>query len=66
MQLTINGEVRELSDCSTVKQLLESLQITATRVAVEVNLEIVPRATYGERTLQDGDKIEIVHFVGGG
>ena len=66
MHLTVNGEVHELPDNSTVRQLLEGLQITATRVAVEVNLEIVPRATYAERTLQDGDKIEIVHFVGGG
>lgn len=66
MQLTVNGEARELPDNSTVKHLLENLQLAATRVAVEVNLEIVPRATYAERTLQDGDKIEIVHFVGGG
>lgn len=66
MQLMVNGEARELPDNSTVKHLLENLQLAATRVAVEVNLEIVPRATYAERTLQDGDKIEIVHFVGGG
>ncbi len=66
MQLTVNGEVHELPDNSTVRQLLEGLQISATRVAVEVNLEIVPKATYAERTLQDGDRIEIVHFVGGG
>ena len=66
MQLTVNGEKREIADSSTVADLLAALQITATRVAVEVNLEIVPKAGYAERTLQDGDKIEIVHFVGGG
>ncbi len=66
MQLTVNGEKREIADSSTVADLLAALQITATRVAVEVNLEIVPKAGYAERTLQDGDTIEIVHFVGGG
>ena len=66
MQLTVNGENREIADNSTVSDLLAALQITATRVAVELNLEIVPKAGYAERTLQDGDKIEIVHFVGGG
>jgi len=66
MQLIVNGENREIADNSTVSDLLAALQITATRVAVELNLEIVPKAGYAERTLQDGDKIEIVHFVGGG
>jgi sulfur carrier protein len=66
MQITINGETRQVSEGSTVRQLLDELQITATRVAVEVNLAIVPKAGYAEHTLQDGDAIEIVHFVGGG
>lgn len=66
MQVTINGEIRGLNDGTTVRQLLEELQIPLTRVAVELNLAIVPKAGYAEQTLQDGDKIEIVHFVGGG
>ena len=66
MQITVNGETRQAADGTTIRQLLEELQIPQTRVAVEINLEIAPKATYGERTLQDGDKIEIVHFVGGG
>lgn len=66
MNITVNGEQRLASDGTTVRQLLEELQIPLTRVAVEINLEIAPKATYAERTLQDGDKIEIVHFVGGG
>jgi thiamine biosynthesis protein ThiS len=66
MNISINGEMRQVADGSTVRQLLDELQIAATRVAVEVNLEIVAKAGYAERTLQDGDKIEIVHFVGGG
>ena len=66
MQVIINGEARQLVDGITVSLLLEELQIPATRVAVELNLEIVPKADFAERTVQDGDKIEIVHFVGGG
>jgi thiamine biosynthesis protein ThiS len=66
MQLTVNGEKREIAGGSTVADLLAALQISATRVAVELNLEIVPKADFARRTLQDGDKIEIVHFVGGG
>lgn len=66
MQVVINGEMRQLTDGTTVGQLLEELQIPVTRVAVERNLEIVPKAGYAEQTLQDGDRIEIVHFVGGG
>jgi thiamine biosynthesis protein ThiS len=66
MKLTVNGEILELADCCSVRQLLDNLQITATRVAVELNQDIVPKARYTEQSLQDGDKIEIVHFVGGG
>ncbi|MGB4599726.1 MAG: sulfur carrier protein ThiS [Trichlorobacter sp.] len=66
MQVTINGEIRQLNAGTTVRLLLDQLQIQATRVAVELNQEIVPKAGYAERTLQDGDKLEIVHFVGGG
>jgi len=66
MKLTVNGEILELADGCSVRQLLDNLQITATRVAVELNQDIVPKARYTEQSLQDGDKIEIVHFVGGG
>jgi thiamine biosynthesis protein ThiS len=66
MHVSINGEKREVATGSTVRQLLDELQISATRVAVEVNLEIVPKTAYAGHTLHDDDKIEIVHFVGGG
>lgn len=66
MKIIVNGEERQLNAGTSVQQLLEELQIPLTRVAVEINLDIVPKAAYAERTLQDGDKIEIVHFVGGG
>lgn len=66
MTITVNGEERQATDGATVRRLLDELQIPVVRVAVEVNLEIVPKAAYDQHTLQDGDKIEIVHFVGGG
>ena len=66
MTITVNGEARNLAEGLTIRQLLDELQIPVVRVAVEVNLEIVPKAGYEQHTLQDGDKIEIVHFVGGG
>tara|TARA_R110000751_G_scaffold188_8_gene884 strand:- start:13177 stop:14316 length:1140 start_codon:yes stop_codon:yes gene_type:complete len=66
MRLTINGEDRIIENATTVADLLEQLQITATKVAVERNLEIVPKTSYGATPLGDGDKLEIVHFIGGG
>lgn len=65
MQIKINGEDREISS-KTVIDLLESLGIDPKRVAVELNMEILPKVEYSEKTIADGDKIEIVHFVGGG
>lgn len=65
MQIQINGEYREVSS-KTVVDLLESLGIDPKRVAVELNMEILPKAEYSEKAIADGDKIEIVHFVGGG
>ncbi len=66
MTITVNGEARQTACGLTVRQLLDELKIPVSRVAVEVNLEIVPKAAYDQHTLQDGDKLEIVHFVGGG
>jgi thiazole synthase len=66
MRLTINGEDRTIENATTVADLLEQLQISATKVAVERNLEIVPKTSYGATPLGDGDKLEIVHFIGGG
>ncbi|HEY3308377.1 MAG TPA: sulfur carrier protein ThiS [Desulfuromonadaceae bacterium] len=66
MQVLLNGDTVDIRDKSTIAELLEQLQIGRERVAVEVNLEIVPKADYGKHALTAGDKIEIVHFVGGG
>lgn len=65
MQIFINGENRDVSE-KTVLALLESLGIDPRRVAVELNMDILPKAEYTEKTIADGDRIEIVHFVGGG
>jgi len=65
MRLVINAEERELS-ASTLDALIEELGMKGDRVAVELNREIVPRANWSATTLKDGDRLEIVHFVGGG
>jgi len=69
MKLLINGEVREFSDAPvpfTLAALIEKLGMKADRVAVELNRDIAPRERWSETTLSEGDKLEIVHFVGGG
>ena len=63
MRLTINGEDRTIETAATVADLLGELGITATKVAVERNLEIVPKTAYGDTALADGDKLEIVHLL---
>jgi thiamine biosynthesis protein ThiS len=66
MTLSINGEPRNFPSGLTVASLVAHLGMKADRVAVELNLEIVPRSNWDTTALQDGDKLEIVHFVGGG
>lgn len=66
MRLTVNGEVREAPDQATLADLLASLGIESGRVAVERNLEIAPKSLWGEIVLAEGDRVEIVQFVGGG
>jgi thiamine biosynthesis protein ThiS len=65
MKVTINGEVHEI-DGQSMLQLLEGLSIDPRKVAVERNMEILPKGEYAATLLADGDNIEIVHFVGGG
>jgi thiazole synthase len=66
VKLQVNGEERDVRDALTVHALLEGLSIDPRRVAVEVNLSVIPRARFAETRLREGDRIEIVHFVGGG
>ncbi len=66
MQITVNGEPRTIDDGSTVADLVRTLGLVPERVAVEVNEELVRRATYADSPLTDGDRVEIVTLVGGG
>ena len=66
MNLTINGVNREHAEKVTLTVLIESLGMNAGRIAVELNLSIVPKNDWETTELKDGDKLEIVHFVGGG
>jgi thiamine biosynthesis protein ThiS len=66
MRLIINGETRTFAELGDVAALVAALKLDPRKVAVERNLEIVPRSTYAQVGLCEGDRIEIVHFVGGG
>lgn len=62
----VNGEKKEIPDDLKLSGLLEWLKLPGDRVAVERNLEIVPRNLWRETPMRDGDRLEVVHFVGGG
>jgi thiamine biosynthesis protein ThiS len=66
MRLTINGDERQLPSVATITELVAALELDTRKVAVERNLEIVPRSLHAETPVADGDRIEIVHFIGGG
>ena len=66
MKITLNGEARQLEQPQSLRGLLQSIGLDPAKIAVERNLEIVPRSLYGATALADGDRIEIVQFVGGG
>ncbi len=66
MRLSINGEAREVVGVGDVAGLIAHLGLDMRKLAIERNLEIVPRSCYDATPLADGDRIEIVHFIGGG
>lgn len=66
IDLTINGEARQVSGGQTLAQLLDELNVNRQQVAVEVNAELVPRESHEAHALANGDKVEIVTLVGGG
>ncbi len=66
MNLELNGEDRAFSGVSNLAQLVAELGLDPRKVAIELNLEIVPRSAYQMTAVADGDRIEIVHFIGGG
>ena len=66
MEITLNGKAYPLSTTTTIEELLNQLQLDCQQVVVEYNQHIIPRQRHGETRLEDGDALEIVHFVGGG
>lgn len=64
--VTVNGDERRLQCSISVWEFLETLELNPKKVAVERNMEIVPKSTFRDVLLQDGDQLEIVHFIGGG
>jgi sulfur carrier protein len=66
MQIILNGESTFVDENTTITQLIEQLQFTGKRIAVEINEAIVPRSAHVNTLLREGDKVEIVHAIGGG
>jgi sulfur carrier protein len=66
MQIVVNGTPRDVPAGLSIASLLEDLRIEPKQVAVEVNLELVPRGRHAEHTLSPGDRLEVVTLVGGG
>jgi sulfur carrier protein len=66
VQIRLNGEAKDVDDGSTLQSLVEQLALAPERLAVELNHEVVRRTDWPRVELSDGDRVEIVHFVGGG
>jgi len=66
MNITLNGKSHTVENQCTIEQLIEQLDLAGKRVAVEVNLDIIPRSEHAQHQLQDDDKVEVVHAIGGG
>ena len=66
MLIQINGESREVPEAITLTELIRNLSLAPERLAIELNRQVIRRAAWTETRLQEGDRLEIVHFVGGG
>ena len=66
MQIYLNGEEKQIPDGLDMAGLIEMLELTGQRIAVEVNEELVPRSTFAGHALNSDDRVEIIHAVGGG
>lgn len=66
MRIQVNDETREVSDRATLSDLIRQLALAPERLAVELNRRVVRRAEWPQTILAEGDRVEIVHFVGGG
>lgn len=66
MQISLNGENKEINDGSTLAELIAEMQLGDIRYAVEINEELIPRSEHGDHVLNAGDEIEVVKAIGGG
>jgi thiamine biosynthesis protein ThiS len=66
MQVLINGETRKIENEINLRQLLEKLELPTTRIAIELNKDVIRKKDWETIKIADADKIEIIHFVGGG
>jgi sulfur carrier protein len=66
MDITVNGTTRAVPDQTRASELLDALGLTGKRLALEINREIVPRSRFDQHVIQPGDRVEIVHAIGGG
>lgn len=66
MKVFVNGDEKNLSGATSLAELITLLDLPAARIAIELNREVVRRSDWGSTMLKDDDRIEIVHFVGGG
>lgn len=66
IEIIVNGDHYRIAENSNVSDLIDELKLIPQRLAIELNLSILPRAAWPETTLCEGDKLEIIHFVGGG
>jgi sulfur carrier protein len=66
MQFTLNGQPETLEPATTLGQLLSRLELEPIRVAVEINEDLIPRRSFAQTPIRDGDRVEIVTLVGGG
>lgn len=66
MKITLNGTTRSMTDPCTISDLITELELSEKRLAVEVNLDIIPRSEHPSYQLKENDKVEVVHAIGGG
>ena len=66
IEIIVNGDTRQVSQGARVTDLVKQLELAPERLAIELNLSILPRAKWAETEFRPGDRLEIVHFVGGG
>jgi len=66
IEITVNGQTHRINPGARVTDLIKQLELAQERLAIELNISILPRAKWAETELRPGDRLEIVHFVGGG